>query len=261
MMRTLRRYLPLGAIAVAAAGCDPGLSERWALEELRILGIRSEPPEVAPGDSIALDSLVVDPLGEGRPVQQVWAVCTPDPARGVPSCGEPERTVPLGIGTSATFTVPGDALDGLSEEDALLGIDLYVFLAAQGDGIDGGPAEDSEAAIKRVRVSTDPVKNRNPRLAWFAPAEAVVEGRRTLLQAVATDDSQEEYLGAFGPDEEVLRFSWYATAGELERGVTLGEGEPSVSDIEWRAERPATLHVVLRDDRGGIDWASYEVTE
>lgn len=257
----MRRAFLLPLLAFGIAGCDPGVSERWLLEEMRVLAIRAEPPEVAPGDTIALDALVVDPLGEGRPVQQTWAVCTPDPALGEASCGEPGRTVPLTVGTAATFTVPGDALDGLPDEVALRGIDLYVFLAAQAAELPGGAEADGEAAIKRVRVSTDPLANRNPRLAWFAPADAVHDGERELLQAVATEESMETYEGPFGPDEELLRFSWYTTAGDLERGVTLGESEPWIADLEWDAETPATLYLVLRDDRGGIDWASYEVAE
>ena len=245
------------ALALLAAGCDPGTSERWALEELRILGVRADPPEAAPGETVSFESLVVDPLGDGRPVARTWAVCTPDPAVGEASCGEPGRTVPLTIGSAATFTVPSDALAGLDPETAAFGIDLYVVLAAQAPALPGGTDADGEIAIKRLRVSTDPLPNRNPELAWFGPASPVVDGETVLLQAAATVESLEDYEDILGPATELLRFSWYTTGGVLERGVTLGE--PLASDLFWDAEAGSTLYVVLRDDRGGMDWAALEV--
>lgn len=228
------------------------------LEELRVLGVTAEPAEAQPGADVSLDALVVDPLGEGfREVEIAWAVCTPDPNVGQASCAEPGRTVPLAVGTGATLSVAADALDGLSPEAALLGIDLFVVVAASAPNISGVAAEDSEVAFKRVRVSTDTIPNVNPELSWFGPASTPVVGRETLLQAAATVESLESFEGPLGPDEELLRFSWYTTAGPLERGVTLGE--PLASSLTWEAESPATLYVVLRDGRGGLDWAIHEV--
>lgn len=244
--------------ALASAGCDPGTSERWLLEEVRVLSVRAEPAEVQPGASVALESLVVDPLGAGfRDVQIAWAACTPDPIIGQASCTEPGRTTPLGTGTGATLSVAAGALDGLTPEQAVFGIDLYVVVAAQAPGVADVAAEDAEAAYKRIRVSTDPIPNRNPELAWFNPASAPVDGETTLLQAAATVESAEEFAGPLGPDVEDLRFSWYTTGGALERGVTLGD--PLASEITWKAESGATLFVVLRDGRGGMDWAIREV--
>lgn len=250
--------LLLVAAAIGAPGCDPGTSDRWLLEELRVIGVRAEPAEAQPGTDVALESLVVDPLGDGqREVQVAWAVCTPDANLGQASCAEPGRTVPLGIGTGATLSIPSDALDGLSAEAALFGIDFYVVVAASAPDVPELAAEDAEVAFKRIRVSTDPVPNVNPELAWFGPASDPVDGHKTLLQAAATIESAEEFQGPLGLDVEELRFSWYTTAGALDRGVTLGD--PLASELEWEATDGATLYVVLRDGRGGLNWAIHEV--
>lgn len=257
-MRVVTRWMFVAAAIATLTGCDDATSERWLLEEVRVLGVRSEPAEAQPGVDVALEALVVDPVGAGsRAVQIAWAVCTPDANLGQASCAEPGRTVPLGVGTATTLSIAADALDGLTVEQALFGIDLYVVVAASAPAVADVAGEDAEAAFKRIRVSTDPAPNVNPVLSWFNPASTPVEGGTTLLQAAATVESAEIFAGPLGEDVEDLRFSWYTTAGELERGVTLGE--PLASEIEWKAESDATLYVVLRDGRGGLDWAIREI--
>jgi len=244
--------------AIAVAGCEDGTSERWLLEEVRVLGVRAEPAEAAPGQDVFLESLVVDPLGAGlRNLEIAWAVCTPDPILGQASCAEPGRTVPLGLGSAATLSVGADVLDGLTPEQALFGIDLYVVVAASAPGVPNVVEEDGEAGYKRIRVSTDPLPNQNPEVAWFNPASTPVDGRDILLQAAATIESTEDFEGPLGPDVEDLRFSWYTTGGALERGVTLGE--PLASEVSWEAETGSTLFLVIRDGRGGLDWVVREV--
>lgn len=256
-MRTVVK-LAFALAALAAAGCDEATSERWLLEEVRVLAVKAEPPETQPGGTVSLSALAVDPLGAGfRTLSIAWGVCVPDPAVGQASCAEPGRTIPLGTGSSATLTVAADVLDGLDPDLALRGIDLFVVVAASAPEVDGVDGADGEAAFKRVRVSTDPLPNANPRIAWFNPASIPEDGETTLLQAAVTDDSVEEFEGGLGPDVETIRYSWYTTAGALERGVTLGE--PIASDLKWKVERPATLYLTARDDRGGLDWVVREV--
>lgn len=250
----------LGLVLALAltAGCVDETSDRWLLEELRVLGVKAEPAEAAPGASVDLAALVVDPIGGAdRATQIAWGVCTPDPTLGQASCTQPGRTVPLGFGSAANLTVASDALDGLTPEQALLGIDLFVVVAASAPAVDGVDGEDAETAFKRVRVSTDPSPNTNPRLSWFNPATAPEDGEQTLLQAAVTEESVETYEGPFGPEPETIRFSWYTTAGALDRGVTLAE--PYAGELGWEAKTPATLYVVTRDGRGGIDWAIRQV--
>jgi hypothetical protein len=64
---------------------------------------------------------------------------------------------------------------------------------------------------------------------------------------------------------EALRVAWFATAGEFEHEVTgRSEEEPeTTTDNTWTAPAQAGvvhLWTVVRDNRGGSDWASYELT-
>lgn len=64
---------------------------------------------------------------------------------------------------------------------------------------------------------------------------------------------------------EAMRVSWFATGGALENdrtGRQEGEFAETTSDNTWTAPAqagPVFLWVVLRDDRGGVDWRSFKV--
>ena len=243
-------------LCAIGAACGDLVSDRFLVNELRILAMRAEPPEIMPGGSAVLDALIADPLGEGRPVSYVWGLCTPDPAAGVASCGEPGRTVPLGVGTSQTITVAADILDGLPPDVQEQGIDLFAVLQASATvGADGEEATDQ--AFKRVRVSTSTAPNTNPVIASFAsPPPTGTEGEELAFEAVPTGASMETYEGPTGPITEEMRYTWLATAGELDAAVSYGETTTGIGRVNWLAETPATLWVVLRDPRGGITWAA-----
>jgi hypothetical protein len=100
------------------------------------------------------------------------------------------------------------------------------------------------------------------------PADAKV-----ALQATFAPASAETYA-AFNPDTQVLvdrreslSLAWFASAGEFEHDRT-GRAETDVettSDNTWTAPsagEPMLVHLwlVLRDSRGGVDFASYQVT-
>ncbi len=55
------------------SGCLADLPEPSFIDDLRILAIRAEPPEVSAGDTVALQALVVDPLG--RDMTFAWYAC------------------------------------------------------------------------------------------------------------------------------------------------------------------------------------------
>jgi hypothetical protein len=66
---------------------------------------------------------------------------------------------------------------------------------------------------------------------------------------------------------EQMRVSWFSTAGTFANDTTAPDGgamqsgpTPTYADNSWTApDAPQTVHmwVVLRDDRGGVGWASY----
>ncbi len=246
----MRRLLPF-LFLLPACGEEGDL--KYRVEELRVLGIRAEPAETQPGGTIQLDALVADPLGEGRPVAWVWAVCTPDPFVGESSCAEEGRTVPLVVGTAATFVVPENALEGLEPEAQERGIDLFIVLSVHADAPDEG-----EIAFKRVRVSTDSIPNENPSLESLTFDSTPVSGAEVKMTAIATSASAQSFEGPNGPRTEDLRFSWFTSAGDLEHAATFGN--PLDTTNKWKAETPAKLWVVVRDGRGGVTWTTIDVS-
>ena len=68
-----RWILCLGLVLGGLAACDTGLPKVYEIDGLRVLGIQAQPPEVAPGDTVMLTSLVVDP--EERPLTLSWSAC------------------------------------------------------------------------------------------------------------------------------------------------------------------------------------------
>ncbi|MCC6621062.1 MAG: hypothetical protein IT385_07390 [Deltaproteobacteria bacterium] len=139
MKTSSRLSLLLPSLALLGVACDDPLPEAWQVDGFRVLAVRAEPPEVAPGTTVELDALVVDPTG-GPPPRMTWYACimpeagvgffggssetsssggegTPlstDPYGG--SCaaralaGEPFTEL-LGEGPTATLEVPSDLLD------------------------------------------------------------------------------------------------------------------------------------------------------
>ncbi len=104
-----------------------------------------------------------------------------------------------------------------------------------------------------------------------APAPATIRaGQKTLLQADFSDDSAETFLVwdvvqlKLLQQRESLRVAWYATAGAFLRDVTgrASDDPETYVQNEWTAPAtpgPVHLWAVLRDNRGGIDFASAEI--
>jgi hypothetical protein len=121
-------------------------------------------------------------------------------------------------------------------------------------------------------------QNQNPSL---LPLTAALDGapldlgalpadKKVTLTASWTPESAESYpvfdiVGeALVDHRESLRVSWFATGGAFDHDRT-GRGEEEIetsTDNVWQtpAAGPAHLWVVLRDSRGGVDFAEYDVT-
>jgi hypothetical protein len=111
--------------------------------------------------------------------------------------------------------------------------------------------------------------NANPSLAVDLP-ERVTPGARAVFRASWTSADAEAYV-SFDRDtqavvdrREAMRVSWFATAGAFDQDRTgRAEDDPATdSENAWVAPAtPATVHVwvVLRDSRGGVGWAIRDV--
>lgn len=131
----MRSLILLSFILVACDDFDPPS----LVTDLRVLAVRAEPPEVAPGDTVAIDALVVDP--SNRPARYQWYACLlpelggggfggnsdetqSSGGNGTPLSDDPyggscwrrveagiAHAVALGTDPTASFTVPADLFD------------------------------------------------------------------------------------------------------------------------------------------------------
>lgn len=255
----MKRLVAALLIGACCAACAPDFVDPRLVNYLRVLSVRSEPPEVAPGGTLSLDALVGDPLGDGRPVSFAWAVCIPDPILGLSSCDE-SNAQPVGFTPEVDFTVPADALDGLSPEEQDRGIDVFVLLVVSAGG-------EQDQALKRVRVSTTDTPNHNPAFYTFTINDSLDDvvnvqiGHEVDLVGTPTQGSIEMYEdAALGIQPEQMRFNWFMTTGRLGNIISFGDDDGvGRTTFTPTSDEGSTVWVVLRDQRGGTAWVQRDV--
>ena len=260
-------HAPLGRLpALGAAlltGCGEGPMDETLVDELRVLGIRAEPPEAAPGEPVALTALVADPAGTGADVL-LWH-CT-DLGDG---CLEPEGTNTWtatldGDEVTAAATVP-EALAPFAGAEPLRATVLWALACEPGlcppvedpaawDLSDPGawlvdlPLEGVSLAFSTFAVSSRETRAANPVLAHEGPEPIVAGPGATVelpfsasLDAPATADT--------------LLFG-FATAGGFGQIEWVVGDDGAVAPTWYAPEEPgsARLYVVLQDGEGGVDW-------
>lgn len=215
---TLR--LALAALAVSVGlGCGPQFSPFWLIEpepvgpdggldpsgKLRVLGLRADPPEAAPGETVTVQALAVTHPQHGAVVLVDGAPRrTPQP-QGLTAlwfaCQQPEGAVapePCGLGQSAAALAlaqlpslplrPIAELQGPATQLVLPSgptlpytqlVTLIVADQAQPGGAQGCYEQARMAggvvsspnhcviALKRIRVSASAQPNRNPEIGWL----------------------------------------------------------------------------------------------
>lgn len=218
---------PAGSLAVVAlclcglSGCGPEFPAFWLIEpdplnassevdpagKLRVLAVRAEPPEAAPGSKVTLQSLVAIHPQQGLVAaldgQSVHTTQPPGIGALWFVCREPESQVspqPCGLGPVGTWfdlqplpttytafgpaselvvsTVPGEMLPAsrivtmIVADAALPGGAAACFASAmQNQGV-VPDANHCLITVKRIRVSMSQAPNHNPEIAklWFGPS-------------------------------------------------------------------------------------------
>lgn len=262
------RRLICGALwAYAAAtfvACDDNFVPYNQVEGTRILGIGAEPAELLPGQGAQLLALVTG----ASSYRWSWCPLTLGPGAGH-ACALEEH--PISTASTAVITWPGD-LRRICEAAATT--------AAPQDALrlDCGAERPTLAIRLVVEANEGPVSglwplvlgqegrsaHRNPRLegVWIegAPLEdgmAFRPGQVLPLAAVTASTSVEA--------EESLRITWFVTGGEIDRartGIGPGGDRVSLGANTWTMpadDGEAALHLVIRDDRGGVGWLSRRV--
>jgi hypothetical protein len=256
-----------GVLALALAlACAPDLPPPSQIEKLRLLAVRSEPPETPPGVDVALDVLVAAPrpCGDFAPtgsqpmapsVDALWFACPaagragePTPASGCAArlqAGDPASLL-VGAGPSVNYRVAEGAseiLVGVVVAELELGASACLTdLAAT-----GAPTRDRcVLGIKRITATSRP-SNRNPSITGLELDVLPVAGARVGVTPRFEDDDTD------------LTFAWFVTAGEMDHG----RSEAAHPGNQWIAPPAACttdLHVVIRDGRGGTAWLSTTLT-
>jgi len=287
--------LPLLALLVSCGWNSTSFEPVALVDKLRVLAVRAEPPDVAPGGTTLLSALVVDPDEGSRPLTRLWLVCDPDPANPTLSACSQFATardpsqflagnvpgVHVVAGERPTYSAPDDALAALrpGSLEYNRGVEATVLLVLlQGDLSAARDPSRMLFAIKRIRILDPAVQapNRNPVLEAVTmdglPLAAVdetqaVSGATVSLAVSASADSAEPFVrflpdGTRADETESLVVSWYASAGfypDLYDRSSRAPGEKAVAlHLPAAADVPAgsvAVWAVMRDARGGVDWA------
>jgi hypothetical protein len=257
----MKRYL---FIIVLVSACYPTFESGSIIKDLRILAIKAEPPEPGPGDKITLSSLIADPKGKG--FTPYWFIC--DPGRYYPKgCAWMEEDgFLLGRTKIVSGRLPKSPTEYLLKQRGGRPFFLYITLVALGK-------EKAEAAIKRVVVSLNKVRNHNPKIKKLLvdgeefPAQGkkkIPPKKRVRLTPVMMSATREPYFEKtieqkYLPRVERFFYSWFATGGKISSSMTQ---DPSPS-VLWQTpefefpEKQIKIYLIVRDGRGGVDFREY----
>ncbi len=270
-MRAGRPAAVLAAVAASVVGCqsfpDPPVS---FVAGLRVLGIKADPPEAAPGGSAAIVALAVDT--SGATPDAAWSACVAPPLAGQPvnpDCVRPGAAPdlqPVGRGLEFTATMPAVDAATLGAPDVTGG----VYLPLVGDVRDAGGGL---AAVYRWRVAGSGAANANPAIATVyrldpsgtavaldqASPVPVAAGDALSLGTTFAAGSAEPYTRVDGTEvTELLTTSWFCTAGTLSVEKTSAVQPETVLRLDQRLPPSGSaidLWAVARDERGGTDFA------
>jgi hypothetical protein len=264
-----------------------------------ILSVRGDPPEAKPGERVSYSLLVATPDGPAPAPTAGWAFCATPKLLGEngaasASCMSGAAVRPIAEQASvALAATPQDAcaLFGPEVTSADLrprdpdvtggfyqpvrvsvGETVAIGLERVACKIANASALDAADYGKRY------VANKNPELLPLVALragqplalDAVPRGATITLRASWPESSAERYVvydlerGAVVEHRESLRVSWFATEGTFadDRTGRAEEELATFTDDEWTApDATVTVHlfVVLRDARGGVAFATYDI--
>lgn len=262
------------------------LSESWQVDRTRILAVRGEPPEIAPGEAARMEALIAHPVDEDPELNLVWLACEDGGEFGCATdlsgldLEDPVALQEAGFigfepGFPPFYAASADLLDDLAPEDRLEGVNVQTQLFAfPAEVLAAGAPEDIdfneiEVGFKRLVVSEAKTPNNNPRIADFT-VDGIVVAESVRTVEVSTGQQYDfgleldEVLGietylfvnSAGEVEERVEkpyAAWFATSGEVTEPVTL---HPYL-EMTWTAPDepgPGRLFAVVRDRRGGMAW-------
>lgn len=262
--------------SLVLSGCGWFTQPPYLLDELTVVAMVAQPPHLAPGAEARVTAIVVDPQWSEAAPSVTWGVCSERGQRGnAARCDAPlhlDAAPPSRLGpgvylAETTHVISPSELDGTPEIVQLTGFWEHVRVHVAG-------AATSREAFKRLvvtsllaEVNTNPVLHGGElRLHGEVLTEARAPTGSTLeLLPLFDAESLERYVVPNIRQEleehvETPSFTWYVTAGALDRWMTEEASPPVHWTLPDSDEAPssALLFLVMRDGRGG---AAYWFTE
>ncbi len=267
------------SLAASAPGCEPSFSDRPSLVlGPKVLAVRSEPAEAAPGASVTLSSLVVDAKGTVAAPPSAWGFCRAQKLASEngavsPECAGEGAIVAIASTLGpAVATMPADACS-LFGPNTPAGSDLR----PRDPDPTGGyftPVRlrtNDKIAFGLLRTTCDLANapgdvvtafaqtyrpNKNPRVASITrvdddkegPFSSAKRGESVRLR-VRWADADAEHYAYYDPEDvrlidrrESLRVSFYMTAGslDLDRSGRDENDLNTFTDDVWHAPGDAT---------------------
>ena len=265
----------------------------------RVLAVRADPAEAKPNAPLTFRAFAVDVDGGLADAHVVWDFCTaPKPLTedNVVSnaCLEPASWSAVGgAGATTLATMPSQACalfgpdpppGGFRPRDPDVTGGYYQPLRA---ALAGAPVTFDLARVRcnlanagaagAAAFAAAYVPNQNPHLLPLASPDgaplgtAPVPAATRLHLTASWNASDAETYATFDvasqsvtPLREAMRVSWYATSGGFDTEATerAATDPATTTSNTWTAPSSpgvAHLYVVLRDSRGGTDFASYDV--
>ena len=261
-----------------AAGCGGDFNDDYNLVSgLRLLAVKAEPPEAAPGERIHLTALAhPSQQSNGAAPSIKWSACTQPPIAGSGTLNNDcllneaaPYLIPLGSGPAIEASIPGVVPDDFGPPDFTGGIYLPIRLRVQS-------ANDALDGILRFRLAAGSPPNRNPVLTGIllsangegapapldesAPPSVKVNDHLTLRAGFSLD-SAEKYQapdigGGTREATETLNVTWFATAGHFSSGSNGPDIDTTLALDKNPPAAGATIDiwVIGRDERGGLDF-------
>jgi hypothetical protein len=271
----------------------------WLVTSTRVLAVKSEPAEAKPGTSLTYTALIANLADGDSGSTISWYFCSapkPPTEDNVVSdaCLDSASLVPAGQGLSIVAATPSKACSNFGPNTPPGGFRPRDPDATGGYyqplGVDV-PGSDTTFHLERIlctiadapfdiaaEFSNVYVANSNPHL---APLSATIGGQVATLNRVpvgahvalevswsAADAESFAYFDrasqTISTERESMRIAWYTSAGTLDTETTgrAADDLALYSDNTWTApSQPGSvkLWVVLRDSRGGVDWAIVDV--
>lgn len=262
------------------------LSPSTLVDRTRLLGIQAEPPEIRPGESSQILSLLIDPSSEIG--LTLWVACESAMATtfgcvlDISSLDfenatqeELEESGVIGVQPffEPTYSAPMDALDHLEPEERGEGDYAIVQAFAFPEDIqtnDDFDFNEIESGFKRVVISEAETPNQNPTLSQWAldgiPLDpddlvAVAPGSTHTFAVTLGEGAIEEYTYVNADNIVEIRkeepyVNWYTSSGTIGSPVSL---DPFLESAWTAPDTPGvtgTLWAVVRDRRGGLNWSS-----